>query len=82
MICTHCRKAGELAQALADVNVGRVAELLSIGVNNDTLQVTVITKIVEEMHKQCRGGTWCDCHHRLTGVNWIEINREKELQPA
>ena len=28
------------------------------------------------LHEQCRGGTWCDCAHQLSGVNWEAINRE------
>lgn len=29
-----------------------------------------------ELHEQCKGGTWCDCHHQLAGVDWPTINRE------
>jgi hypothetical protein len=35
-----------------------------------------LAELVQVSHEQCRGGTWCDCQHLLSGVNWEAINRE------
>lgn len=34
-------------------------------------------KRLTRQHEKCPGGTWCDCAHKLSGVNWEQINMEK-----
>lgn len=50
MICSPCRRAGQLN---TEAN-----ELLALGspANN-------VIYLTRKTHKDCRGGTWCDCQH-------------------
>lgn len=52
MICTECRNAG-------DAN-----GLLNTGTAPDEMEYT-LQQAADEFHKRCKGGTWCDCQHKL-----------------
>jgi len=78
MICKDCRKAGTLAAALETNKLSTlVAELGELIVHTSREH---LVEIIEQLHDSCRGDTWCDCHHRLTGINWTELSRAKTLQ--
>jgi hypothetical protein len=35
----------------------------------------------KDRHASCPGGTWCDCQHRKSGVNWPLV-RKPDVQVA
>jgi hypothetical protein len=32
------------------------------------------------LHMECPGGTWCDCQHKETGVNWVQIGLDNDAK--
>lgn len=55
MICKQCTDAAEIAK-------GREEFSLSLSVAEHGIS---LDKQAEAMHKACKGGTWCDCQHRV-----------------
>jgi hypothetical protein len=53
MICTHCRKGGDIT---AKIKSGQIVAALG-------------KVAAEERHALCRGGTWCDCQHVVATVD-------------
>lgn len=71
MICLPCREAGSLLK----FRTGATArDPLGAGVYLEQQAIL--------LHKECRGGTWCDCQHQLDGVNWPEVTRAAAGRPA
>jgi hypothetical protein len=80
MICLVCREAGDFiaaARPLIELSTVTPAAARQIRDQADTL------------HRQCINvtksdprGTWCDCQHKLEGVNWQMLNflREKKWE--
>lgn len=52
MICSDCREAGDLNWLIYS--------------DTAPLQLTdLLIKGAVSRHTKCRGGTWCDCQHKL-----------------
>lgn len=54
MICPECKEAGDMIPALKAVEE----------TTNPTMALLIREKI-KEAHAGCRGGTWCDCAHKI-----------------
>jgi hypothetical protein len=63
MICPPCREAGESAA------LSRLAMSSLLRESQE--------KRARNFHRKCRGGTWCDCAHKLEGVNWQDAGLRK-----
>ena len=53
MICPKCRKAGRIVTEANSIAEG----------NPDRVGVPTMLREATELHGQCKGGNWCDCHH-------------------
>jgi hypothetical protein len=67
MICTPCKMAG---RTLRRVPANAEAK-------------DKIKRLVVQQHGYCQGGTWCDCAHKLEGVNWnlVDANGVPRADP-
>lgn len=55
MICKPCGEAGDLSASMVDhPHYKDHVDLVGIA----------LVRVVE-LHDQCRGGTWCDCQHKI-----------------
>ena len=68
MICLDCREAGTLADVL---NRSYIAQ-------SRTTTTNALKEQIKALHASCaaRDKTWCDCQHRLDGINWFAIKLE------
>lgn len=51
MICAKCKDAGRLTLILRNTKTTPETERAR-------------KTVIRNLHKSCRGGTWCDCQHR------------------
>jgi hypothetical protein len=42
-------------------------------------QISAVRKLAVDLHGQCKGGTWCDCHHRVVSLE--ELAKRREAMP-
>ena len=56
MICHDCRLGAELA---------RETELIYQYLDGREQEVLPGTVAARTVHERCKGGTWCDCAHKL-----------------
>lgn len=55
MICRHCARGGDLRQQLPPVRPGG-----DITASN---RYNGLVRRINNAHRDCRGGSWCDCQH-------------------
>lgn len=58
MVCESCLDAGKLVKIA--------------GCTDDNTKVYLEQQALG-LHKECMGGTWCDCQHKTEGVNWLAL---------
>ncbi len=57
MICKSCSEAADLWSAMKSVKTETIMEAVEKIISGE------YGSRVEELHKACPGGTWCDCQH-------------------
>jgi hypothetical protein len=60
MICESCRDAADLWSVMKDVKTETITDAVEKIISGE------YGSRVEELHKQCRGRSWCDCQHKIT----------------
>lgn len=60
MVCDTCRRAAVMA---------REPEVVYQYLDGRPQEVMAGTVAAKNVHRACRGGTWCDCQHVIPGIS-------------
>lgn len=60
MICKNCRDAADLWSVMKDVKTETITDAVEKIISGE------YGSRVEELHKLCKGSSWCDCQHKIT----------------
>jgi hypothetical protein len=71
MICSTCAQAGDQAAVLRRIQSDLTPEEKDQRIED-----------IRAKHRECEGGTWCDCQHRIVNVQGVPEARPTDESEA